>query len=168
MNASSSPWLGAAISVLTALIGVLAGAWITLWQRRQERLWDERRLAYQDTLQALGKIQLWAGEGAMRAVALSAVPLVSSDELEQQARQAVFQLFVQAPGYRLLMSETASRTLDTIVDELSALHLQAVSEGDTEAQDLMLEQVAAILVRHAAAFREAAWQDLHRPRWWRR
>ena len=168
MNASGSPLWGAVFSLLTALIGVLAGAWITLWQRRYERLWDERRLAYQDTLQALGKIQLWAGEGAMRAVALSAVPLVQGEELEQQARQAVFQLFVQAPGYRLLMSETASQILDTIVDELAALHLQAVSDGDSEAQDQMMEQVAAILVRHATVFREAAWQDLHRARWWRR
>ncbi|NLR73766.1 hypothetical protein [Leeia aquatica] len=94
--------------------------------------------------------------------------LGAGEELEQQARQAVFQLFVQAPGYRLLMSETASQILDTIVDELAAMHLQAVSDGDSEAQDQMMEQVAAILVRHAAAFRKAAWQDLHRARWWRR
>lgn len=144
------------LSLSSVVVGVVLGAFVTLWRRQAETKWGTKFEAYQRILSAIDDIRFWAEETYASNLALPTVSTDDAPALATKYRAARRELwrFVHVGG--LIISDDASAELEGLLSKIAQDEFGFWDDSFSE-DDYSLE-----LARHAERVRTAIDKSLPR------
>ena len=153
------------VTLMVALVGAFAGAFLALQKHRREKRWEARYAAYEDILRAISDIHTWVEESYASAKLLPALNSEKLSELSTRFHASRHLLWRYARVGDLTISKASLAELDTLLHDLESERFRVDNEvfDDTNYDDVLsehCEKLRHVLDKHVPEIMRHAKADL--------